>query len=247
MIPPTSIDGTDITGATIDGTDVQEITVDGQTVFSAVPNVPSSANLVFHLDASQESLSNNQTTTTITDFSGNNNDVTGDSVTYKTNQINGLPAFDFNEDILDNTMSLSSPIVVGIVVKTTANNQQQRLIGSKTSLTDLRIQFDTGEFTNYYLLISNSSRLEYFATPPLNTYISLVFVADGSNSGIYVDGILELSGTTAAGSYDALSVGSTDGTAFRGIVGSVAEILVYDTSINISDLNNYLSSKYATF
>jgi len=36
MIPPTSIDGTDITGATIDGTDVTEITVDGQTVFSAV-------------------------------------------------------------------------------------------------------------------------------------------------------------------------------------------------------------------
>jgi len=35
---PTSIDGTDITGATIDGNDVQEITVDGQTVFSAIPN-----------------------------------------------------------------------------------------------------------------------------------------------------------------------------------------------------------------
>jgi len=31
---PTSIDGTDITGATIDSTDVTEITVDGQTVFS---------------------------------------------------------------------------------------------------------------------------------------------------------------------------------------------------------------------
>jgi len=34
-MPPTSIDGTDITGATIDGQDVQEITVDGQTVFTA--------------------------------------------------------------------------------------------------------------------------------------------------------------------------------------------------------------------
>jgi len=34
---PTSIDGTDITGATIDGQDVQEITVDGDTVFTAVP------------------------------------------------------------------------------------------------------------------------------------------------------------------------------------------------------------------
>jgi len=36
---PTSIDGTDITGATIDGTDVQEITVDGQTVFTAGPTI----------------------------------------------------------------------------------------------------------------------------------------------------------------------------------------------------------------
>jgi hypothetical protein len=34
--PPTSIDGTDITGATIDGQDVQEITIDGQTVFTSV-------------------------------------------------------------------------------------------------------------------------------------------------------------------------------------------------------------------
>jgi hypothetical protein len=33
--PPTSIDGTDITGATIDGQEVQEITIDGQTVFIA--------------------------------------------------------------------------------------------------------------------------------------------------------------------------------------------------------------------
>lgn len=33
---PTSIDGTEITGATIDGQDVSEITVDGETVFTAV-------------------------------------------------------------------------------------------------------------------------------------------------------------------------------------------------------------------
>jgi len=36
MIPPTSIDGTDITGATIDGTDVTEITVDGDVVFQSI-------------------------------------------------------------------------------------------------------------------------------------------------------------------------------------------------------------------
>jgi len=52
MMPPTSIDGTDITGATIDGTDVTEITVDGQTVFEAV-SIPASA--VLNLNASNYS------------------------------------------------------------------------------------------------------------------------------------------------------------------------------------------------
>jgi len=46
MIPPTSIDGTDITGATIDGTDVQEITVDGDVVFSAESLPVAYSNLV---------------------------------------------------------------------------------------------------------------------------------------------------------------------------------------------------------
>jgi len=43
---PTSIDGTDITGATIDGTDVTEITVDGDTVFTAGP-VPAPVNRMY--------------------------------------------------------------------------------------------------------------------------------------------------------------------------------------------------------
>jgi len=43
---PTSIDGTDITGATIDGQDVQEITVDGQTVFTAQTLPVAYSNLV---------------------------------------------------------------------------------------------------------------------------------------------------------------------------------------------------------
>jgi len=37
-MPPTSIDGNDITGATIDGQDVSEITMDGDIVWSAIPD-----------------------------------------------------------------------------------------------------------------------------------------------------------------------------------------------------------------
>jgi len=43
---PTSIDGTDITGATIDGTNVTEITVDGDTVFTAETLPVAYSNLV---------------------------------------------------------------------------------------------------------------------------------------------------------------------------------------------------------
>jgi len=103
---PTSIDGTDITGATIDGTDVQEITVDGQTVFTAVEEPPNTATL--WLDASQESFSNNQAVTTWTDQLGNG-DFTSDSVagdpTFETNEVNGKPALFFEDDILAGSRS----------------------------------------------------------------------------------------------------------------------------------------------
>jgi hypothetical protein len=49
--PPTSIDGTNITGATIDGQNVESITIDGQQVFSAAPDLP--ASVVANYDATR--------------------------------------------------------------------------------------------------------------------------------------------------------------------------------------------------
>jgi len=66
MIPPTSIDGTDITGATIDGTDVTEITVDGDTVFTAGPDIPVGG--VSRWTFNNADISNN----TLNDFWGSN-------------------------------------------------------------------------------------------------------------------------------------------------------------------------------
>ena len=87
MIPPTSIDGTDITGATIDGTDVQEITVDGDVVFSAGPsNLPVAySNLIawYPFDTATYGGSNTDDVTAIlggsgddTAYDGNNNGLT---------------------------------------------------------------------------------------------------------------------------------------------------------------------------
>jgi len=79
MMPPTSIDGTDITGATIDGTDVQEITVDGDTVFSAESLPVAYSNLVawYPFDSSFYGGSNGDDVTALF-----NSGQSGDSTAY---------------------------------------------------------------------------------------------------------------------------------------------------------------------
>jgi len=69
---PTSIDGTDITGATIDGTDVTEITVDGDTVFTAQTLPVAYSNLVawYPFDSSFYGGSNADDVTAILGGSG---------------------------------------------------------------------------------------------------------------------------------------------------------------------------------
>jgi len=97
---PTSIDGTDITGATIDGTDVTEITVDGQTVFTS--GLPDQANIIANYDAlALSGLSDGQIVNTWTDESGNGRDMSPDDGTdprYETNEINGNPAVEGQSD-----------------------------------------------------------------------------------------------------------------------------------------------------
>jgi len=105
---PTSIDGTDITGATIDGTDVQEITVDGDVVFSAAPDIVAKGNLVYWLP-----------------FDGNINDVTaGDSSYGDTTDYTG---------VANNVSFVSSPIISPLSGQT----QQASSYDGSTSEIDL--------------------------------------------------------------------------------------------------------------
>jgi len=239
---PTSIDGTDITGATIDGTDVQEITVDGDTVFTAGPQPPDQANLVFQMDASQESLSNNQTTSTVTDFSGNGNDFSGDSIIFKTNQINGLPAFEFDDDSLTNSQTLSTPCVVAFVAEFTANNQQHRVWGHANN-NDTVVDIDTGQFFNGIDLKFNGGS-GFSRTTALNTYE--IFVADyvSGTSEMTINGTLAGTQNTPGGSVTNLNLGTADQDNSRGLQGNMSELLIYDTSTSVSDITTYLQDKY---
>ena len=97
MIPPTSIDGTDITGATIDGTDVQEITVDGDVVFSAAPDLPVAySNLIawYPFDSAEYGGSNTDDVTSI--LSGS-----GDSTNYSLSPENTAPTYSSSGGVND--------------------------------------------------------------------------------------------------------------------------------------------------
>jgi hypothetical protein len=91
-MPPTSIDGSEITGATIDGQDVSEITVDGQTVFTAIPDSVVN-NLLFRYKFEDDS-----DTTTAVDESDNNNDGTINGATYSPTTEFGDFALSFGGD-----------------------------------------------------------------------------------------------------------------------------------------------------
>jgi len=115
---PTSIDGTDITGATIDGTDVTEITVDGQTVFSA-QNLPIAySNLVawYPFDSATYGGANTDDVTAIIGGSGNDTaaNLTGTS-TYNTSggvtDINAGASSGYVDLIGSNKLDVSSSVL----------------------------------------------------------------------------------------------------------------------------------------
>jgi len=177
--PPINIDGSDITGATIDGQEVQEITVDGQSVFQAVTPLPSST--LIQVDASQESFNDGQTISTATDFSGNNNSLTG-SATYESNAMNGLPVFrtDGSTDVLDNTnLTLNRPATFMLVIK--ADSTQ---FGSFFSTTDSGgdrafVSRGSGEFgLNYFSNIEG--RIKSGSQDFESQLVTFRFISSGS-------------------------------------------------------------------
>jgi len=262
MMPPTSIDGTDITGATIDGTDVQEITVDGNTVFSAGPQPPSPGNLIIHVDASQESFSNNASVSTVTDFSGNGHDFTphiGSNATYKTNAIGGQPAFEVDDDAYKTSSSITfpTPYSVGLVYEQNPGSGQAHPFDTNDEF-EFFCRRDTGEF-------NTRARIQNRADNKSGNSVGVDTSSFGDGSGSPETFVVVASNTTYKGEINGVNVptddpfvtqsvtdelllfGSNHKSGSRGLKGTLSELLIYDTGVNFNDLSDYLQNKYATF
>jgi len=153
---PTSIDGTDITGATIDGSDVQEITVDGDVVFSAGPDFPSSVVNRWPFDEGSGS--------TVTDvIGGDNGSITGATWVSDNTYIGGSAlSFDGSNDFVFTgaTMPAGSMTLLATIDFTTNINAERYIHGAQNGAQGRYIRFDNGSNNQLQFVFFGSNAFE---------------------------------------------------------------------------------------
>ena len=245
MIPPTSIDGTDITGATIDGTDVQEITVDGDVVFSATTLPVAYSNLVawYPFDSATYGGSDADDVTGIIGGSGDDTGYDG-TVSGASYQSSGgvtdiraganSGAFDFDgndEIVLNNFGNLGSVIDTNFTLTMnvkTSDGSFNGLFGKGPTGNTSQMQANIGGFDgpngSYQLFFRDDTATDVSVTAPAtvdNTYHHVAFVRRGSSDTdmeIFEDGGTPLSTT----SHRSSSVGNISDFTVNPEIGNVA-------------------------
>jgi len=238
MIPPTSIDGTDITGATIDGTDVQEITVDGQTVFTAGAPLPTN-NLVHRYDFSAPST----TTTFVEDLAGSDDLTIGSFSGFRT--LNGLQVGDFDNDIIQGSwgVSLTEPFSTVIVVKMDTLNGVNILTDGFASFTMQSVYHDNNN--RWQMFNGNGIGGTNTPSPTNANYVTAIF---DSTDELYVSGSFQVSGNAGSRSPGGISLGDDHDRRGLFLDGFLGEVLVYDSDLSTNptrgDVEQYITDKW---
>jgi hypothetical protein len=226
--PPTSIDGTEITGATIDGTDVTEITVDGDVVFTAVP--PSGlARWEFEQD--------------VTDSWGNN-DGSLSGATFTTDSAVGSFAlsFDGNDFVAINPLGFDWTSSWSVSVWSKSPSQSSAHVVSaddqNTGNRNWQLRRVSSEMSFRYPIAGSTNTLS--VTIPNNVYQHFVITHSQSNGGrIYVDGNLEdsNSNTNNVGGTTELAIGNNI-IRDEGFNGIADDVRMYSKELTASEVSN---------
>jgi len=230
--PPTSIDGTDITGATIDGQEVQEITIDGQTVFE-LEQVPAEGDLKARYDFTQETGS-----TPVIDRSSNSFDLTG-SFSGVSRSINGVQAGEFENDSLSVSFSESQPFCIATVSQPDAVDPTTNLYdGGARAESLLRYEPSRVQFFGFGLNLSANGISD--TNPDI-----FLLNSDGSNLTLRHNGTQVASDSGASGSLTGFTLGASP-TNDEFLDGLVGEVLIYgtDQSGNFANIETFLSNKF---
>jgi len=263
---PTSIDGTDITGATIDGTDVTEITVDGDTVFSAESLPVAYSNLIawYAFDSAEYGGSNADDVTALFN-SGQSGDSTAydgtvSGATYQSSggvtDINAGPnsgAFDFdgsNDEIelgVEQSDMTGAGTIMGWVKYDSLNGDAGTQFAVKragdciTSVTfgEVAIGNFGGKFFGQVYDGSNGNPIDSGVSITLDTWFHVAHSFSATDIKIYVDGVLEntVSGATPRSLPDNFSIGRlTEESNFTD--GTIDDVRFYDTQLTDSQVSD---------
>jgi len=186
--PPTSIDGTDITGATIDGQEVQEITIDGQTVFTAGPPDFVVTQYTYE-DPSNSSVS--------TDTVGTNDGILSGGSFNDTNPRKGSFCYDNgNNDIESesnvNLAAIGTPQECSVATFVNADSTPsdfEQCVGWGEDISNfLIVQAENGEWNARSQV--NNNNVEAFSGVPVSTsnYQHVVAAMDSNDLYIIIDG-----------------------------------------------------------
>jgi len=250
MIPPTSIDGTDITGATIDGTDVQEITVDGDTVFSAV-SLPTGQLARYKFDEGSG--------TTASDDLGNEGDITlqnGASFISNNDYEGGFGvSFDGTDDVCQMpspfSFATNPPFSVALTVKFDSIAIDQGIYDFGDISQDFLYAFGTprsgvgspspGDLAGLIKLGGGENRF-YIPSPGINTADNFRFVINiKSNNTVDVfmdsnilsvtNGSTELAGSDARDKLGGAAV-------MQPLDGTIDHLIFYDHTLTQAEVNS---------
>jgi len=238
-MPPTSIDGTDITGATIDGTDVQEITVDGDTVFSATPPVPFQNDLIVRYDFSQENGN-----TPVSDLSGNGLDLINGSYSGVSRSINGVQAgeFDGSNDRLDTGSFTirSQPWTFAMVFDMDLSTTRDQALFTYVDPPDFAVfEWDNPFRWNGGGAVDGST----------NQSVQLIAgTANTTNTNIREEGTQTGTGSIGNRGVDFIALGVQARNNIDYYDGLIGEFLIYDGALSTSQfqqVETYLSNKWS--
>jgi len=261
MIPPTSIDGTDITGATIDGTDVQEITVDGQTVFTAAPqiNLPVAySNLVawYPFDSATYGGSNTDDVTAILGGSGDDTayDGTVNGATYQSSggrtDINAGASSGYYEFTADNDEIIiphehqTSNFTYTMWIRN-VNGGTDNLFGNRDGSNDTNFLYADNSFYRPHTGNGGFGQFDTQTAPSTNsTWQHIAWVYDGSNR-IYIDGVED---ANSPGSNTGNTIVNTDFTLTgpdsgeNGIICDIDDFRAYNTALTQTQIEQIVQN-----
>jgi len=237
---PTSIDGTDITGATIDGTDVQEITVDGQTVFTSTQPATLHPSAIYRwpLDEGSGSIAANSITND--DFSLNTS-TAWQSGNYQGGFALGLfgSALGFANNI--DIASRQDVLICGTIQTSTINSSNEGWIGWEETQGFSLIEVGSTSVP-FLRLTDGSNNPGVFGNTDItdnDTYRVAAGIEQNNRGFIAVNGNIENSvsfGTFGPGLTDNVTLGNRGGETDTGWEGIVDDVIIYDdTSQTVID------------